>query len=257
MPGEFPGNSLAEASKLLHAFACGEPLPAGGMHVLITCLPKTGSTWLTNLFSSLPGFHFAELVPGHGRREQELSEWELAKWHNCNTVSARHVCHSAFTESLVRAFGIRVIFLVRDLRDVLASLDDHLFRESIEMPMGYMDEDYKGWDQPKRLDMMVDLVAPWAIRHYISWIKAGYTPVAYERLQADPNAVFRMLVNKLGLRFSDNDCLQAIERAHLLPSRFNKGKVGRGAELFSQDHTERLRHFTVYYPDVDFSPLGL
>jgi len=38
--------------------------------------------------------------------------------------------------------------------------------------------------------------------------------------------------------------------------RLNKGKAGRGDEL-SDKQKDRIRELAGYYPDIDFSPVGL
>jgi hypothetical protein len=40
-------------------------------------------------------------------------------------------------------------------------------------------------------------------------------------------------------------------------TRFNVGKTGRGREELSGAQIERIRSLTRFYPDVDFSPIGL
>lgn len=42
------------------------------IRVLVACMPKSGSTYLSGAIEALPGFIRAHLVPGYGRREQEL-----------------------------------------------------------------------------------------------------------------------------------------------------------------------------------------
>jgi hypothetical protein len=49
-------------------------------HFLVACMPKSGSTFLTEALASLPGFKRAVLVPQHGRREQELERRQLQKY---------------------------------------------------------------------------------------------------------------------------------------------------------------------------------
>lgn len=247
----------ADAGRLLGRWERDGIPPAGGKHVLIACLPKTGSTWLSNMFASLPGFRYVELVPAHGRREQELSEWELAKWHRCDYVSARHCCHSEYMEKLCQAFNLGVVFLVRDIGDILVSLDEHLFRESMEIPMGYFDREYMALEANCRYDRLVDLVAPWLIRHYAGWWRAGRRPLTYERLREDPEGSFASLVRALGLAFPPEDCSVAVDRAAGLPARFNHGITDRGRQLLNEGHWHRLQRMAAYYPGVDFEPLGL
>ena len=60
----------------------------------------------------------------------------------------------------------------------------------------------------------------------------------------------------LGLDVSDDEISAALGTARDRGSRFNKGVSGRGQSL-SEDLKNRIRAYADYYPDVDFSSIGI
>jgi hypothetical protein len=62
-------------------------------------MPKSGSTYLAQIFAHLPGFVEATLVPGYGRREQELCHERLLALaaQPGSFVAQQHVRYSDIT----------------------------------------------------------------------------------------------------------------------------------------------------------------
>jgi Flp pilus assembly protein TadD len=83
--------------------------------LLVACMPKSGSTFLTDLIAKLPGMQRVHLVPEYGRREQEFDLEQLVIHRDIGFVSQLHVRPSEFTLGLCRKFGIRPIFLYRNI----------------------------------------------------------------------------------------------------------------------------------------------
>jgi hypothetical protein len=57
--------------------------------VLLACMPKSGSTYLTSQFRSVAGFADVPFVPAYGRREQELSHEKIFRM--CLVFPFRHL----------------------------------------------------------------------------------------------------------------------------------------------------------------------
>jgi hypothetical protein len=49
---------------------------------------------------------------------------------------------------------------------------------------------------------------------------------------------------------------RSIEDARDAKPRFNQGKSGRGAR-FGEERLARVERLAAFYPDVDFSPIGI
>jgi len=199
---------------------------------LIACMPKSGSTFLSELVASLPGFRREHLVPSYNRREQELSEEEIARafvgTHHIRRaymdgvvtapclprgfVAQHHVRHNDETQLLIDTYGLVPIVLVRNLFDVVVSLRDHLVKSSVYTPAAFVDEDFENLPEERQHDFLIDLAMPWYIHFYVSWWKAeNKLLVTYEDLVEDP----------------------------------------------AREMRERIQKFCSYYPEVDFGPVGV
>jgi hypothetical protein len=231
--------------------------PVDQPHVLVACMPKSGSTWLTSVLARLPGLSEVALVPGWGRREQELSELRLILGHQRAYVSQMHLRWSEPTGRLLSYFGVRPVVLVRDLHDVIPSLRDHFRYEGVDGSFAYVPADIGRWSDDRIEDFLVDLVVPWYLNFYVSWLDCPDPRlVRYEDLMFDMFGVVRGICGYAGVAASDAQIRDAMWAASQAPTRKNVGGTGRGAALSarSRSHIARLAS---YYPGVDFSPIGI
>lgn len=109
----------------------GTPEPQAVLppHILVACMPKSGSSFLSNCIASYQGFRHGILVPDYGVREQEMCELRLEKFNNRPYVAQLHVRNSAWTQKLIQRYGMTHVVLVRDLLDVVASVRDHIRKD--------------------------------------------------------------------------------------------------------------------------------
>lgn len=261
------------------ANACTPPLMRGPIvaarhllrkrQVLLACFPKSGSTCLAGKLAALPGFCNASFVPDHGHREQEITAQSIREALFCrlfhHQVAQHHTRCSDSTLQLVKRYDVRVVVLIRNLKDCLVSLVDHWQRESCVGPHAFWtdallaDVDTSGIS---RLEAATITVAPWYINFYLSWLETAARAVepppiwlTYETFFADPHREFATLLGQLGLPYDDD----AIERVWktATPDRFNAGIVGRGEAAFSADPgaSEALARLISCYPTVDLSQI--
>lgn len=180
-----------DSETLLRSFAV-DTLPCDSHHILVACFPKSGSTWLSEVLSALPGFARINLVPVYDRREQELAFERLLVAHHLNYVAQHHCRYSLATQHCLRAFSIKPVILVRNIFDCVVSMKDHIDR-GIDNPvtrigpLAYIPRAYDGWPAEARLDFVVDMCVPWYFNFFVSWqdSDAGVW-VRYEDLLADP-----------------------------------------------------------------------
>jgi hypothetical protein len=231
--------------------------------ILVACFPKSGSTFLTTALAEATGYPLYPFVYACDRNEQDLYLPALLKASGTPTVTQQHVRASAPNLELARAFHLSTIVLVRDLGDALVSVLDHLRREDTAAPMAYIDQRFFELDEPARVDMLVDLVAPWYVNFYVSWHeaeRARAAPMAflrYEDMIADPPAAIARVLDFAGSPRSRADVERAVTAAMGKNVRFNKGVSGRGREVLSDAHRARLARLASYYPGVDFTRIGL
>lgn len=256
--------------------------PNGVHGILVACMPKSGSTYLSSLIAALPGFQRKHGVPSYERREQELDEAKIADAFT-ETVTLRkafaagllvsqdrprgfvmqhHVRHSKETERLIEQFELVPVVLVRSLFDIVVSLSDHLMRDASEgggvfMSMAYADERVREWAPEQRSAFIVDLAIPWFVNFYVGWHRRPNTLfVSYDELTADPADVLRRVLEAGHISRNREMYQSAIETVAGGFTRRNVGVGGRGADL-PEELKERVRHCCTYYEDVDFGPIGI
>jgi hypothetical protein len=229
------------------------------LKILVTCFPKSGSTFLSTLIGNLPGFSSVLYTPAYGRREQELSEAEIE--HSCRIsrqqVAQVHVRASEYTLDIIDKYSIRPIVLVRDIYDTAVSLAEHVANEPI-MPMAYFDESIAARSFEDRLSAVVDLAMPWYFNFYVSWRRARPNAiVTYEDLILGDAERQTKYFNSIGLATNIADVRSAIEKVRSLDTRFNVGKSGRGIRAIGTRHRRQIERLASYYPDEDFSHIGI
>ena len=222
--------------------------------ILVACMPKSGSTFLTDVLAKLPGMGRAHLVPDYGRREQELDLEQLISHASLSYVSQLHLRPSKLTRELLASFRVKPVFLYRNIWDVLASLRDHMLKHSLDWSMARIDRGYRGWDEARQYEFLARTMMPWFIDFYVSWWhEEGRLAVSYEDLMADPAATVARIADWAGVAAEPAEIARALaETGH--SATFNKGGSGRGRAVpqAARAHVEAL---TAYYPEVDFAPL--
>jgi hypothetical protein len=229
------------------------------LKILVACFPKSGSTYLSALIGNLPGFSPVLYTPAGGRREQELSEVEMERACSVTRhVAQLHVRASDYTLELIEKFDVTPIVLVRNIYDAAVSLADHLANESTVMPMAYFDRATAQRPFQDRLNAVFDLAAPWYFNFYVSWQRARPEAiVTYENLILGGPERQNEYFNAIGLDTNIDDVGSSIRQIQSLDTRFNVGKAGRGAEAITLRHRGRIEQLASYYPDIDFSHIGI
>ncbi len=236
----------------------------GTKFLLVACMPKSGSTFLTSTIGGLPGFRSGSAVPAFGRREQEIDEWSLIRSSELskNTVFQHHICYSEETERLLVRYPFHLVVLCRDLRDVVASISDHWDKESIVGPFAFLNEHYLNDidKRKKRLDFIVDMILPWYIKFYVSWKQYAEKGrpvqfVTYEEMMKDNMGTIKSILSHASLNVPEIAIAEALHVDRF--TRFNKGISGRGDTLFRENPlaNETLQRYVSYYPDIDFRPV--
>jgi len=226
-------------------------------HLLVACMPKSGSTYLSAILSNLEGFQQGILVHSAGRREQELDVLQMALYDNANYVAQHHVRYSQGTQELLNKFDVKPIVLVRNVYDAMVSIRDHFRNESTEKPMGYAFPYMKDWPDEKLEEFIVDIFMPWYLNFFLSWKESNNSCwLTYEELIADPQATLGKIDRHFALGLDEQDMKKAIERASVGFTRKNVGKSGRGDQLndYCKNRIERLIQ---YYDGIDFSLIGI
>jgi hypothetical protein len=232
-------------------------------------MPKSGSSWLSWVIRPglvQRGWQSAKLAPAAGRREAEIDPKEMLR-HGCfdsNLFATQlHAPYTEYAVQFIREFGVRVILQVRSIPDCLVSFLDHLNFESVVWPMCYLEPgQWARLTEEERVKFVIDFVAPWYVKFWVGWSAAlaeADIPihlVKYEDLRADPLGQFLATARFCDPAVSEREVEDWIAAAKLVPTRKNKAVVGRG-QVLPAAAKDQLARLAGYYPDVDFSSVGL
>ncbi|GAB4165124.1 MAG: hypothetical protein Fur0032_01660 [Terrimicrobiaceae bacterium] len=233
--------------------------------ILLAAAPKSASTYLTKLLGAALGWKIRDAVGLYGSSEQQIYLPRLVGAMRDNTlIGQQHLRANEFTLNVLRLFHFKTIVLVRDFEDSAVSIRDHHLRESTVHSMAAADEaQIRGLSDTEHLWFVIRMVMPWYFNFYVSWQKASRQSdlpihwLNYSELIADPAATLTRLVAFIGVDRSPSQIDAAIEAASSGSHRKNVGISGRGQSQLNNEQRAALREMAAFYPDIDFSPVGL
>jgi hypothetical protein len=246
---EIPNDVLL--NRLLNANN-GAPIDPGGKHILVACVPKSGSTFISAALSNLPDFTKVNLTYGFGHREQELAVLNCALLHGFNYVAQHHVRFSQPTEWILKIFGIFPVVLLRNLYDCVASLYDHLHKEDVTLPMAYIPVDFQSWNKERKINFIIDFILPWYANFISCWAEYSgpMLTLTYGEAMKNPGETIGRIASAAGLVVSAADIERAMAPLDAETTRFNVGRVGRGFEMLSRAQVARIRQMFSYYSSI-------
>ncbi len=229
-----------------------------GKTILITALPKSGSTYLVKALSAATGYQ-TFFLGYHQLNEQDLYLPNLIDAWSMNVVSHQHTRPSAPNLDLMAQFAIRPVILTRDIHDAAVSLTDHLESESAETPLLNVPDDFMARTRGQRLDMVIDMAMPWYIRFFADWARTDQDClwIGYEDMTANGAATIRRILEFHDLAVDDSRIEQALMAARDAGSRINQGIAGRGTGELDEAQKARISALTRHYPGVNFAPIGI
>lgn len=243
---------------LENAYRRGEVVDSDRAHVLVACMPKSGSSLLIRMVAELPGMERVALVRGHDRRENELALERVVANQDSDWVAQAHVRQSRTTARMVRTFSLTPVVQTRDLADVCVSLHDHLLNIASVNPIAYVPEAFSAWPRERRLEFIVDTFMPWYLHFFLSWSEVrDVVRVGYSDLLSNPTEQLARVATAARIQAGEAELTAARDRALAadIPTR-NAVVEGRGREL-GPSARRALERLAGYYSGCDLSPLGL
>jgi tetratricopeptide (TPR) repeat protein len=234
-----------------------------GKHLFIACLPKSASTFLRNVLIKLTGYRELFSVYAAVQNEHDLYLPSIERFADQNTVTQQHCRASEANIHLMQAFGIRPVVLVRNIFDAMVSLLD--FYNQGAYFQSYFRGDFMELDEDKKMDLLIDNMAPWYLQFVASWElaeKEGRLEVywlGYENLIGNKVESIQQLLEFYGLGVYRDRLQRAISdtEGESRRNRFNKGIVGRGITSLTDAQKQRIIALTEYHPEADFGKIGL
>lgn len=220
-------------------------------HILIACLPKTGSTFLAETMGALPGLKRFRLTPAWGTREQELCQIRLSRANHLDYIAQHHLRNSEWTQKLLADYGVSTVVLLRNLPDCVVSVCDHLRREPQSSPMAHFTpEQISAMTDDQLQEAVVRFVMPWYINFCMGWLqepKALF--VRYEDVVHNPSAAIAEILKYAQASYTAEGIEAALKKVQEKQMRFNVGIAGRGRSLCATAARE-LSRMLDFYPEI-------
>ena len=235
-------------------------------HLLIACMPKSGSTFLANALSELTGYPYVYLAYAYERSEQSLYLPKLIDNYDVGTVTHLHLRATDSAIDLMRMFSIRPVILVRNIFDIVVSIRDHLFNEGYEFPTFFCDQAINRLDEQSQFDFIIEHGIPWYFNFYVSWHQAvakKHTEglwLKYEEIVTDWHQTLRTVADFYRLDKTEAEIDRALQQTlakSKKKTRLNKGVAGRNLTALTDRQRDRIARMARFYPDIDFSNMGI
>lgn len=234
-----------------------------GISILVACMPKSGSTFLSTVLKDLTGFTNGPFVYRYSQNEQDLYLPSLVESYTKNTVTQQHLRATIPNKNLLQLFEIKPVILTRNLFDIVVSYYDHLHNGSIEVPAFYINEHFFELNQNEKIDLIINMAMPWYFSFYSSWYdvykknEMDLLWVSYEELMSNKALTIKKIMKFYNIDVSEQEILNTLEASAKKQTRKNVGISGRGENVLSDEQKDRIRSYKTYYPWVDFSVLGI
>ena len=226
-------------------------------HILVACMPKSGSTFLTSTLGYLPSFSNVSLISGGGRREHELEYLNLFYFNRINYIAQQHVKFSRSLEKKINEFSLRPIVLTRNIFDIIISLRDHIRTESLIGPMTFIPYSAAEWSDEKLEIFLARTCIPWYLSFYLSWQECREKiMINYTDFVNDPITIINKICNYADIEVDRKQIKLIIEKGSNSFTRKNKGIDGRGDNIHpkARDH---IIEIASYYNEYDLKSIGL
>ena len=222
-----------------------------GPHILVACMPKSGSTFLTNVIGKYEGFRRVRLIPTWGAREHELCSIKLSRYNHSRYVAQPHLRNSEWTQYLIKKYNLTPVVMVRNLFDVVLSFRDHIRKESLDWPMAHFTPHHQAMGDAELEETIVRLVMPWYMTFYAGWRSdPNALFVHYEDLISCPEEIMSAVLKRGGLSPDPEKVKLALDRGKEANNRMNVGVAGRG-KILSSRAAEELQKLIDLYPEFE------
>ena len=213
--------------------------------VIVACMPKSGSTWLTQALRAVTGYDDVQ-VSSHWAI-QEIDPATMARYQGRGLVGHIHLIASPHTIELLNHYQAKVIILTRKLPDVIVSVREFLYapeninqlrRDGVLQSSFYMiNRKFYDLSEKEQYDYLISFALPWYLWFAASWqkyekeLKCPPIWLSYDEVMADRVGVLARAVDTLDLpRLNEIDKNIRVLRN----TRFNVGVSGRGYKLLSE-----------------------
>lgn len=244
-------------------------LPCENSHILLACMPKAASRRVLAMVQEHPEMEHILLNETDSNLVESLDTFNFLIQHNQSWISHHHV-HCALTlPQKLKRFSVKTVVLTRNLYDICVSVRDHMQTASDSNSLVMLahittnTREFGFWSEQQQFDFIINMVVPWYIKFYVSWQTFprlhDYHPIwiDYDQVINNPEEILTGIFKFGGLEFTAQQVNEIVQKVDLDRPNFNVGKAGRGADLLSDEQKARIKELCSYYPEIDFSPIGI
>ena len=227
--------------------------PAKGVPILVTALPKSGSTFLTQAIVHMTKLYIPTTLR-LGAQIQHFDPIKLIRARGCAVVSQSHMVANDFAVHKINELDMQVIVLERGISDIVVSLRDHYineYKQNGSVPLnkmasfaGVFPAAFFEASPSEQYDHIIDMAVPWLLLFSTSWrwrakeLRRKAHFVRYTDLFADPDRHLQEIARLVGVKPDPQRLRESVTNKSGV--RFNVGRSGRGRELLSSDQIARI-----------------
>lgn len=233
--------------------------------VVLAFPPKAAGTYLRSAAISAVGGQLVRTVQAQGGRDAVFYLPTFILYYTRGIPARPLVTHVhmqalAANRHFIEALDLRPVVMIRALPDMLASyldeLEDQPLRPdkwlNIKVPSGY-----PGFSAERKGDFIIEMIAPWYISFFSTWLDYAKTDARvlfldYDEFRSDPASNLEKLLTHSRLPRSREECQAALDEVweERATFRYNKGIAGRGRQRFTPAQMDRLCRMIGYYADL-------
>jgi hypothetical protein len=226
---------------------------ANKVHILIACLPKSGSTFIASTIKNITEFNFIQFQPVRGTNDHNIDPSIFYSSLKVNTVTQLHLKPNALNKKLIKENNIKVVYLYRSILDSLRSFHNHILNENDQWFMFTASKDFKNWNIERQFDFIIDLILPWYINFITSWeneITYGsleILPIDYDDFKKDNHQIINKILKFYGLDYDQAKVDLGLENSYQMKRklRFNEKK---DIYSFNEEQVKKVKKMISYYP---------
>lgn len=236
-------------------------------HIVVACMPKSGSTTISHLLARLAGAKLYPLVDAYDTSEQKLYFPQVVNSLTYeNLVVHQHTKATQLNIRLIKTFKMIPIVTVRNIFDIVVSLRDHLVNRSLINAHGiYIADNFLKMEHSEQIDFVIDMMIPYYFSFYVSWYYASMKKtvnmlwVKYEDFVNSPVNVALNMSDFCQLDVTEQEIKKTLETIEQDKHKFgyNKGIIGRGSILSKSQKNKIIDRKNYYDSDIDFTMIGL
>jgi hypothetical protein len=234
-----------------------------GRMVFVAAMPKSGGSFITHKLGEYLGWTREQAAEGKGCSQKDIAADRMLDLLQKNVVIHQHVLGTEGNTHYIFKYADLVVFQTRNIHETLLSFRRHLLGESLYWQIMTFGPSFRKLPPERQLDQVVDLVTPWMLNFYVTWAGHLRNPppgarllhLDYQEVAASEPEALRRIIREL-----EGSCDE--ERLRITLSQ----KIGKYRKKendwiepveFSEEQLARIKRMVSYFPETDFSPIGI